>query len=348
MEVLRREAEQVKNPELKDLLPYGFAIHHAGMARLDRSLVEDLFADRHIQVLVSTSTLAWGVNLPAYTVIIKGTQIYNPEKGRWTELSALDVLQMLGRAGRPQYDTKGEGILITNHSELQYYLSLLNQQLPVESQMVSKLPDILNAELVLGTIQSMKEAVTWMGYTYLFIRMMRQPSLYSVKIDKNDPKMVQHRTNLIHTAALALEKSGLLKYDRKTGSFMTTDLARVASHYYCTHQTMLTYNQLLKPNLSEIELFRVFSLSGEFRHISIREEEKLELNKLMERVPIPIKESIDEPTAKVNILLQSHISQLKLEGFALMSDMVFITQSANRLIRFEWHNLTIYNLTVVS
>ncbi len=96
---------------------------------------------------------------------------------------------------------------------------------------------------------------------------------------------------------------------------------------------MLTYNQLLKPNLSEIELFRVFSLSGEFRHITIREEEKLELNKLMDRVPIPIKESIDEPTAKVNILLQSHISQLKLEGFALMSDMVFITQSANRIIR---------------
>ena len=112
-----------------------------------------------------------------------------------------------------------------------------------------------------------------------------------------------------------------------------TDLAKVASHYYCTHQTMLTYNQLLKPNLSEIELFRVFSLSGEFRHIGIREEEKLELNKLMERVPIPIKESIEEPTAKINILLQSHISQLKLEGFALMSDMVFITQSASRLIR---------------
>ena len=90
------------------------------------------------------------MNLPAHTVIIKGTQIYNPEKGRWTELGALDVLQMLGRAGRPQYDTKGEGILITNHSELQYYLSLLNQQLPVESQMVSKLADVLNSELVLG------------------------------------------------------------------------------------------------------------------------------------------------------------------------------------------------------
>ena len=62
-----------------------------------------------LQVLVSTSTLAWGVNLPAHTVIIKGTQVYNPEKGRWVELGALDVLQMFGRAGRPQYDTKGEG-----------------------------------------------------------------------------------------------------------------------------------------------------------------------------------------------------------------------------------------------
>ena len=48
--VLRDEAESVKNLDLKDLLPYGFAIHHAGMSRVDRTLVEDLFADKHIQV----------------------------------------------------------------------------------------------------------------------------------------------------------------------------------------------------------------------------------------------------------------------------------------------------------
>jgi len=100
------------------------------MSREDRTLVEDLFAEGHVQVLVCIATLAWGVNLPAHTVIIKGTQIYNPEKGRWVELSSQDVLQMLGRAGRPQYDTFGEGGIITNHGELQYYLSLLNHQLP--------------------------------------------------------------------------------------------------------------------------------------------------------------------------------------------------------------------------
>ncbi len=58
-------------------------------------------------------------------------QVYSPEKGRWVELGMLDVLQMLGRAGRPQYDKVGEGVLITGHTELQYYLSLMNQQVCV-------------------------------------------------------------------------------------------------------------------------------------------------------------------------------------------------------------------------
>jgi pre-mRNA-splicing helicase BRR2 len=100
-EILTEEAGNVKDSNLRDLLPFGFAIHHAGMSRKDRGLVEELFADGSIQVLVCTATLAWGVNLPAHTVIIKGTQIYNPEKGRWVELSSQDVLQMLGRAGCP-------------------------------------------------------------------------------------------------------------------------------------------------------------------------------------------------------------------------------------------------------
>lgn len=59
--------------DLQDLVPYGIGIHHAGLSKDDRTLVEDLFAAGHIQVLVSTATLAWGVNLPAHTVILKGT-----------------------------------------------------------------------------------------------------------------------------------------------------------------------------------------------------------------------------------------------------------------------------------
>ena len=67
------------------------------------------------------------------------------------ELGALDVLQMLGRAGRPQYDSKGEGILITSHSELQYYLSLMNQQV---SQLCSDFLSVVNmVKISEGTLQ---------------------------------------------------------------------------------------------------------------------------------------------------------------------------------------------------
>ncbi|GMY20968.1 DExH-box ATP-dependent RNA helicase DExH12-like [Fagus crenata] len=334
-EILHSQTDQIKNNELKDLLPYGFAIHHAGLARIDRQLVEDLFAEGHVQVLVSTATLAWGVNLPAHSVIIKGTQIYNPEKGAWTELSPLDVMQMLGRAGRPQYDSYGEGIIITGHSELQYYLSLMNQQLPIESQFVSKLADQLNAEIVLGTVQNAREACNWIGYTYLYVRMLRNPTLYGLAHDvlTRDLTLEERRADLIHSAATILDKNNLVKYDRKSGYFQVTDLGRIASYYYITHGTISTYNEHLKPTMGDIELCRLFSLSEEFKYVTVRQDEKMELAKLLDRVPIPIKESLEEPSAKINVLLQAYISQLKLEGLSLTSDMVFITQSAGRLMR---------------
>ncbi|KAH6788226.1 U5 small nuclear ribonucleoprotein helicase [Perilla frutescens var. hirtella] len=334
-EILQSHTELVKSSDLKDLLPYGFAIHHAGMVRADRQIVEELFADGHVQVLVSTATLAWGVNLPAHTVIIKGTQIYNPEKGAWTELSPLDVMQMLGRAGRPQYDTYGEGIILTGHSELQYYLSLMNQQLPIESQFISKMADQLNAEIVLGSVQNAREACKWLSYTYLFVRMVRNPTLYGLAPDvlKTDETLEERRADLIHSAATILDKNNLVKYDRKSGYFQVTDLGRIASYYYITHGTISTYNEHLKPTMGDIELCRLFSLSEEFKYVSVRQDEKMELAKLLDRVPIPIKESLEEPSAKINVLLQAYISQLKLEGLSLTSDMVYITQSAGRLMR---------------
>ncbi|CAJ1373140.1 unnamed protein product, partial [Effrenium voratum] len=334
-EILQTEAQQMKTPEVQDLLPYGFAVHHAGLPRADRKLVEDLYADRHIQVLVSTATLAWGVNLPAHTVIIKGTQVYNPQKGAWDELSSMDMMQMLGRAGRPQYDKTGHGIVITQHSELQYYLSLMNQQLPIESQVLSILPDMVNAELVLGTIQTRQDAVNWLGYTYLYVRMMRAPRLYGISPDEaeEDRLLEQRRVDLIHSALTLLDKNNLIKYDKRTGQVQVTALGRVASHYYIQHPSIATYNDHLRPMMSDIELLRLFSLSHEFKYIPVREEEKVEMQKLVERVPVPVKGSTDEPSSKVNVLLQAYISKLKLEGFALMSDMVYVQQSAGRIMR---------------
>jgi pre-mRNA-splicing helicase BRR2 len=80
--------------------------------------------------------------------------------------------------------------------------------------------------------------------------------------------------------------------------------------------------------VGDIELCRLFSLSEEFEHVGARLDEKMELAKLLDRVLIPVKESLEDPSAKINVLLQAYISRLKLEGLSLSSDMAYIIQVA--------------------
>lgn len=62
----------------------------------------------------------------------------------------LDVQQIFGRAGRPQFEDEGLGIIITQHAQLAHYLGMLTHQAPIESKFTDPLVDNLNAEIVLG------------------------------------------------------------------------------------------------------------------------------------------------------------------------------------------------------
>lgn len=104
--------------------------------------------------------------------------------------------------------------------------------------------------------------------------MLRSPALYSVTVDyqDDDPLLVQKRADVAHSAAVMLEKCNLLKYERHSGKFQSTELGRIASHYYVTYNSMATYNQHLRPTMSTLELFRVFALSNEFKLIPVRQD----------------------------------------------------------------------------
>ena len=94
----------------------GVGFHHAGMDAQDRALIEDLFRSGRLPVLVSTTTLALGVNLPAHLVVVKGTmQVL--QGSIYREYDEAQVLQMMGRAGRPQYDTSATAVIMTVESK---------------------------------------------------------------------------------------------------------------------------------------------------------------------------------------------------------------------------------------
>lgn len=79
-------------------LAAGVAFHHAGVDTPDRQAVEKGFLEGQVNVICCTSTLAVGVNLPCHMVVIKNTVCFTDEGLK--EYSDLEVMQMLGRAGR--------------------------------------------------------------------------------------------------------------------------------------------------------------------------------------------------------------------------------------------------------
>ncbi|XP_070568490.1 activating signal cointegrator 1 complex subunit 3-like [Ptychodera flava] len=324
------------NKQLRDLFPDGFATHHAGMLRQDRNLVERLFAEGLIKVLVSTATLAWGVNLPAHAVIIKGTQLYDAHKGTFVDLGMLDVMQIFGRAGRPQYDTYGQGTIITTQEKLSHYLSLLTRQNPIESQFTQGLADNLNAEISLGTVTNVEEAVKWLQYTYLFVRMRKNPMVYglSYKAAQEDPALEKHRTDLITVAARTLDKAYMIRFDELTGYLHATDLGRTASHFYIKTDTIMLFNEFFKPLMTEADVFSMISKSQEFEQIKVRDDELTELEYHMnESCVMAAAGGVENGYGKVNILLQAFISKTRVESFSLVSDSAYVAQNSGRIVR---------------
>ena len=107
--------------ELADLVRCATAYHHAGLSGAHRKIIEDAFKERKIKVLTATPTLAWGVNLPARTVIIQDYRRFEAGLGNYP-IPVLDYKQMAGRAGRPKYDKFGESVIIAKTADEADYL----------------------------------------------------------------------------------------------------------------------------------------------------------------------------------------------------------------------------------
>merc|ERR1711871_1745695 len=335
MDLAKKKISKSRNADMKEWFEFGIGIHHAGMLRSDRNLMESCFSNGLTKILCCTATLAWGVNLPAHTVCIKGTEIYDAEKGGMKELGVLDVQQIFGRAGRPQFDTSGEGIIITSHAMLNRYLSMMTRQAPIESQFTGSLVDNLNAEIAGGTVTSVSEAVTWLSYTYLFVRMMRNPMAYGISYEEKnmDHRLVRRRTQLIQSAAHQLDDARMARYDAKSGNLAITSLGRVASHFYLKHGTIIEFNKKLNPHLSMKDVLDLICSAEELDNVRVRDEELKELDMIKAKAPFAIKGGIENKNGKCNALLQGYISRMHPRSFTLVSDTHYVAQNAARVTR---------------
>ncbi|KAL3290201.1 hypothetical protein HHI36_023560 [Cryptolaemus montrouzieri] len=322
-----------KNSYLQDLVSKGFGTHHAGICRGDRLEVESLFSKGHLKVIVCTATLAWGVNLPAHAVFIRGTMMYDPQQSKFVDMDVLDVLQIFGRAGRPQFDTSGHATIITSQAKMSFYMNMLMSQTPIESRFLDKLPDNLNGEIVLGTISNVKEALEWLQSSYLFCRLKKNPINYGLThselYERLEYDFLQRQ---LETAAKTLEKAEMIRFDGTTGELRPTSYGRIASFLYISHETITLFLEKMNRNMVDDEILLLLSSSIEFQQIQVRNDELQELDRLRsEYVEIEINLDVTTVEMKVAILIQTCISRGFIRQSSLVSDSEYIMQNVVRL-----------------
>ena len=228
----------------------GVAFHHAGLDCSDRLAVEKGFLEGNINVICCTSTLAVGVNLPCHFVIIKNTVSYQDDGIQ--EYSDLEIMQMLGRAGRPQFDDTAVAVIITKQDKAKKYEKLVSGEDLLESSLHLNLIDHLNAEVGLGTIRDLETAKRWLAGTFLFIRLGKNPNHYKIQGDAANLSLDARVEHICKRDIALLHEADLVSSDVNT-QLQTTEFGSAMARYYVRFESMRIFLGLgRRPKMSDI------------------------------------------------------------------------------------------------
>ncbi|CAD6623276.1 CEI_1a_G0017580.mRNA.1.CDS.1 [Saccharomyces cerevisiae] len=331
---------------LNECMQQGIAFHHAGISLEDRTAVEKEFLAGSINILCSTSTLAVGVNLPAYLVIIKGTKSWNSSEIQ--EYSDLDVLQMIGRAGRPQFETHGCAVIMTDSKMKQTYENLIHGTDVLESSLHLNLIEHLAAETSLETVYSIETAVNWLRNTFFYVRFGKNPSAYQ-EVNRyvsfhsvEDSQINQFCQYLLDT----LVKVKII--DISNGEYKSTAYGNAMTRHYISFESMKQFINA-KKFLSLQGILNLLATSEEFSVMRVRHNEKklfkeINLSPLLKYPFLTEKKQsqiIDKVSQKVSLLIQYELGGLEFPSYegasklhqTLVQDKFLVFRHCFRLLK---------------
>ncbi|OQR87110.1 DEAD/DEAH box helicase [Achlya hypogyna] len=281
----------------------------------------------------STSSLAVGVNLPAHLVIIKSTQIYNGGSDGFLEQSQASIVQMLGRAGRPGFDTSATAVIMTSSHKQAHYENLLlsPDTSPLESFLEPSLADFLNSEVVLETVSDVSEAIDWTMQSFMHVR--SQSSLRSKM-----PPLYPCSKTLCLQALESLVASARIEYGNDLFSVSGTDAGRIQSQQCLKYATLRAVMQFVEGNESVSTPLLLNLLASEAR-VPLRRGEKATLTSINKthlrfRLEGPNgKASIQDDLMKTNLLLQASLGRVTPRDEVLDMEAESCLETAKRVAR---------------
>ncbi|XP_029380596.1 probable ATP-dependent DNA helicase HFM1 [Echeneis naucrates] len=331
---LIKYTNSILDSKLRELVMVGVGYHHAGVELSDRKLIEEAFTLGDLPVLFTTRTLAMGVNLPAHLVVIKSTMQY--VAGSCEEYSEADLLQMIGRAGRPQFDTSANAVIMTKVQTRDKYMKLMNAMEIIESSLHSHLVEHLNAEIVLQTISDVNMALDWIRSTFLYIRALKNPTHYGFPAGLDRYGIEAKLQELCLKNLNSLSSIGLINMDEDI-NIKPTEAGRLMARYCVAFDTMKQFCEVGGTETLS-DLIKLVSKSKEFSDIQLRMNEKRHLNTLnrdKNRITIrfPIEGKIKTSQMKVNCLIQAQLGSIPIQEFGLAQETTKIFRNGMRISR---------------
>ncbi|XP_030630596.1 probable ATP-dependent DNA helicase HFM1 [Chanos chanos] len=331
---LMKYASSLLDSKLRDLVLCGIGYHHAGVDVSDRKVIEELFTAGDLPVLFTTSTLAMGVNLPAHLVVIKSTMHY--VGGSCEEYSEADMLQMIGRAGRPQFDTTATAVIMTRSQTKDKYTKFMSGVETIESSLHLNLAEHLNAEIVLHTISDVKMVLDWIRSTFLYIRTMRNPKHYGFPPNLDKCGIEARLQELCLKNLNSLASIGLITMDEDI-NIKPAETGKLMARYYVAFDTMKQFSKVAGTETLP-ELIEMISKGKEFSDVQLRVNEKRTLNTLnrdKNRITIryPMAGKIKTNEMKVNCLIQAQLGCIPVQEFGLTQDTGKIFRNGVRVSR---------------
>ncbi|CAJ0932250.1 unnamed protein product, partial [Mesorhabditis belari] len=312
MDELEVLMQSIKDENLKLTLPFGIGMHHAGLQPHERSIVEQLFVDKKIQVLIATATLAWGINMPAHLVIVKGTEYYDGKKCKYIDFPVTDVLQMMGRAGRPQFDDSAVAVIYVQDLKKHFYKKFLYEPFPVESSLRPALANHVNAEVHAGTITTKQSVMEYIAGTYFYRRLFANPNFYGIG-ELSEESVCHYLTTIVDEIIADLLESKCITLDEEDDSLRSTAFGRLATIYYIEHKSVRFFlNTITKESTIE-ELLKILTDVPEYAEIPVRHNEDFVNGQIARQLRIKLPTNMmDSPHIKAHILFQAHFSHIDL------------------------------------
>ncbi|CAD6947752.1 unnamed protein product, partial [Tilletia laevis] len=240
-EWISRNSAVPPNPKAK-LATVGIAFHHAGMVLDDRRAVEQAFLSGSIKVLyINSFFISHHVPCSDHVFcaqIIRGTKQY--AGGGWAEISDLDFVQMIGRAGRPQFDAEGVAVVMTQNDQKQHYTELASGNTVIESSLAAELVEHINAELVLRGTSSKQAVEQWIEGTFLHVRLLKNPAWYNLDESAASKTSKEVMQSIVEDALNQLNQHDLATASGESADELAaTDFGDILAKYFLSFKTML-------------------------------------------------------------------------------------------------------------